>query len=80
MSPAERKIKPTKLINNIPHYTLSDAAASLAMSEKTLGRKMAERLIEYVKLGREKFLPATAVDDYYRRHVVHTKKFLKEAR
>lgn len=72
-----QKIKPTKLINNKRHYTMNEGAEVLHMSKRTLSRKMAKRLIEYVALGREKFLSEVAVDDYYRRQVVHTKKFLK---
>lgn len=73
----QRTIKPNKLINNIPHYTMADAAEVLGMSVKTLKRKMELRLIEYVALGREKLFPAASVDEYYRRHVVRTKTFLK---
>lgn len=72
-----RLIKPTRLVNNILHYTMEDAAEVLGISKKTLSRRMSARLIEYVMHGREKLLPAPAVDDYYRRRLVHTKKFLK---
>ena len=74
------RIKPNVLINNILHYSMEDTAKLLNMSKKTLQRKMERRLIEYVDFGRDKFFSVASVNEYYERHVVHTKKFMKETR
>ena len=48
-------------------YTIPQAAQQLAVSERTLARLVAEGQIETVKIGRNRRVPAEALDDYIKR-------------
>lgn len=73
------KIKPNRLINNRLYYDMDAAIALTGRSKRTLQRDMSRRTIQYVDYGRGKYFLPEWIDAYVERHVVHTKKFLKEA-
>ena len=74
------KIKPNHLINNRRYYDIDAAVMLTGRSRRTLQREMHKRAIQYLDYGKGKFFLPEWIDDYVERHVVHTKKFLKEAK
>lgn len=74
------RLKPRHFINNRLYFDLLDAMKLTGRSKRTLQRDMSRRTIQYVDYGRGKYFLPEWIDDYVERHVVHTKKFLKEAK
>lgn len=74
------RLKPMHFINNRLYFNMKDAITLTGRSKRTLQRDMSRRKIQYLDYGNGKYFLPEWIDDYVERHVVHTKKFLKEAK